>query len=97
MKSTELPFDLMREREMLLMHCAAQRSEMAATLDQLQGPLQIADRAFDGVNYLRDHPLVFGTAAALLVVVGRRGWWGWLRSGFILWRAYRAFRSSVTV
>jgi hypothetical protein len=89
-------FDLRREREILLMRCDAQRLELAATIDQLQGPLKVADRAVEGINYLRSHPLVFGAALALLVVTGRRGWWGWLRRGFILWRAYRAFNNSIT-
>ena len=89
-------FSLMREREILLMRCDAQRAELAAIIDQLQGPLKIADRAVEGINYLRSHPLVFGAAAALLVMIGRRGWWSWLRGGFILWRGYRAFSRSIS-
>jgi hypothetical protein len=95
-KSHGQAFEIMRERERLLMRCDAQRLELAETIDQLQGPLKAADRAVEGINYLRAHPLVFGAVAALLVVVGTRGRWSWLRRGFILWRAYRAFGSSTT-
>lgn len=96
MSSNGQAFDIMRERERLLMRCDAQRLELTETIDQLQGPIKVADRAIEGINYLRDHPLVFGTALALLVVIRPRGWLGWLRRGFMLWRTYRAFRSSVT-
>lgn len=91
MTSQGQAFDIMRSRERLLMCCAAQRLDLAKTIDQLQGPISVADRAVDVVNYVRGHPLVAGAAVALVVVIRRRGWLGWLRRGFILWRAYRAF------
>jgi hypothetical protein len=95
-KSRGRTFDILREREWLLMRCQAQRLELAQTIDQLQGPLTAVDRAIAGINYLRSHPLVLGAAVALLLVIRRRGWWGWLRRGYLLWRAYRTIASPNT-
>jgi len=86
--------EVMRERERLLARCNAQRGEIAALVGQLEGPLAIADRAIAGINYLRQHPLILGVLVAVLAIVQRRGWWGWAQRGFVLWRAYRAFRDS---
>lgn len=82
--------DIMRKRERLLARCAAQRAELTAIARQWQGPLEIADRALAAVNYLRSHPVILGVLAALVVVIQRRGLWGWVRRGFVLWRAWRA-------
>ena len=82
--------DVMRERERLLARCDAQRTELTIITRQWEGPLQVADRALAGINYLRSHPVIVGILAALLVVIQRRGLWGWVRRGFMLWRAYRA-------
>jgi hypothetical protein len=82
--------DIMRRRERLLARCAAQRTELTTIARQWEGPLQVADRALAGINYLRSHPVILGVLAALLVVIQRRGLWGWVRRGFVLWRAYRA-------
>ena len=95
MSSNSQAFDLMRERERLLMRCEAQRLEIAETVEKLQVPIRLIDRTLEGINYLRDHPLVFGVALALMVVIRPRGWLGWLRRGFMMWRAYRAFSRSV--
>lgn len=86
--------EVMRERERLLARCHAQRGEIAALVVQLEGPIAIADRVIAGINYLRQHPLILGVLVAALAVVQRRGWWGWAQRGFVLWRAYRAFRDS---
>ena len=85
---------VMRQRERLLARCNAQRGEIAALVGQLEGPIAIADRAIAGINYLRQHPVILGVLVAMLAIVQRRGWWGWAQRGFVLWRAYRAFRDS---
>ena len=84
----------MHQRERLLARCGAQRGEIAALARQWEDPLAIADRAISGINYLRQHPIVLGGLVALLAIVQRRRWWGWAQRGFVLWRAYRAFRDS---
>ena len=86
--------EVMRQRERLLARCNAQRGEIAALARQLEGPLAIVDRVIASINYLRQHPVVLGVLVALLAIVQRRGWWGWAQRGFVLWRAYRAFRNS---
>lgn len=96
MSSTGQAFDLMRERESLLIRCDLQRLEIAETVDRLQGPLKIIDRAIEGVNFLRGHPVVVGLAVAVMVVMRPRGALRWLRRGFFLWRAFRAFNNPAT-
>ena len=96
MKSHGHAFDIMRERERLLMRCDAQRLDLAEMIAQLQGPLKVVDRAIEGINYLRSHPLVFGAGLVLLMMIRPRGWLGWVRRGFVLWRAYRALHGSIT-
>ncbi len=86
--------EVMRERKQLLARCDAQRAEIAALALQWEGPLRVADRVVAGVNYLRRHPVILGALVAALAIVQRRGWWGWVQRGFVLWRAYRAFRDS---
>ena len=86
--------EVMRRRERLLLRCGAQRGEIAPLVRQWEGPFAIADRAIAGVNYLRQNPVVLGVLVAILVLVQRRGWWGWAKRGFVVWRAYRAFRNS---
>lgn len=86
--------EVMRERERLLARCHAQRVEIAALVGQLEGPIAIADRVVAGINYLRQHPVILGVLVAVLAIVQRRGWWSWAQRGFVLWRAYRAFRGS---
>ena len=82
--------EIMRRRERLLARCDAQRAELTALARRWQGPLNAADRAVAGLNYLRHHPVILGAAIALLLVIQRRGWWRWARRGFTVWRAYRA-------
>lgn len=85
---------IMRRREQLLAQCDAQRMDLAAIARQSEGAIKVVDNVVGAVNYLRNHPVVLAAAVALLVVIRRRGLWDWARHGFLLWRAYRAFRSS---
>ena len=86
--------EVMRDRARLLARCDAQRAEIATLVPQWEGPLRIADRVIAGINYLRHHPVILGVLVAALAIVQRRGWWSWAKRGFVLWRAYRAFRNS---
>lgn len=86
--------EIMRERERLLARCSAQRAELKLLVRQWDDPLAVADRAVAGINYLRQHPVVLGALVVLLAVIQRRGLWSLARRGFVLWRAYRAFRDA---
>lgn len=86
--------ELMRRRERLLAQCDVQRGELGGMVAQWQRPLQIADRILAGIRYLRGHPVILAAAVALAVVIRRRGLWGWVQRGFMLWRAYRVFGKS---
>ena len=86
--------EIVRRRERLLARCDAQRSELTVLARLWARPLKLADRAIAGVNYVRNHPAVVGVVVAVLAVIQRRGWWGWVKRGFVLWRAYRALSKS---
>ena len=86
--------EIMRQRERLLARCDAQRAELTALAQRWEGPLKVADRAVAGINYLRNHPVVLGILVAVIAVVQRRGLWGWVQRGFVLWRGYRALGNS---
>lgn len=86
--------EIMRQREQLLAQCDVQRAELVTITRQSEGAIKVVDRVVGAVNYFRSHPVALGVAVALLVVMQRRGLWGWARRGFILWRAYRAFGKS---
>ncbi len=94
MKYHDPMIEIVRKRERLLARCDAQRSELTVLVRQWEGPLKVADRAVAGINYLCTHPLILGAAVAVLAVIQRHRWWSWAQRGFVLWRAYRAFRNS---
>jgi hypothetical protein len=89
MKHDDPLVDIMVKRERLLAQCADQRDDLEMLAQQLDGPLQVADRVIAGVHYLRRHPVVAGAAVALLAVVQRRSLWKWVQRGLVVWRAYR--------
>ena len=91
MKHGDPAIDILLGRERLLALCAAQRDELVVLTQELAGPIKVADRAIDGVRYLRDHPLVLAGAVGLLAVMQRRGMWKWAKRGFVAWRTYRRF------
>jgi hypothetical protein len=84
--------EIMRERERLLAQCEMQRADLAIIARQSEGAIKVIDRVIGVANYFRRRPIVLGVAVAALAVIQRRGWWGWVRRTFLLWRSYRAFR-----
>jgi len=94
MSMTGRMIEITLRREQLIANCQTQRAELSALAQELQGPLRVADRVVDGVRYLRAHPVLLAAGVAALVVVRRRGWWQWMRRGIVLWRTYRALRTS---
>ena len=87
--------DIMVKRERLLARCDAQRDDLAVLAQQLQDPLQVADRVVGGVQYLRRHPLVVGVAVVLAAVIERRHLWKWGQRGFFVWRTYGLLKKSL--
>ena len=86
--------DIMVRRERLLAQCAAQRDDLAVLAQRLEVPLKVADRVVAGVHYLRRHPVALGAAVALFAAIERRHLWTCVRRGFVVWRAYRVFRTT---
>lgn len=94
MKRGDSTIEILLKRERLLARCAAQRDELAALTQRLDGPLKVADRGIAGVQYLREHPLLLGALVAVGTLAQRRGLLKWAQRGFVAWRAYRAFGKS---
>jgi len=76
-------------RERLIAKSAAQRDELALLIAPLRRPIQVADRAVAGAQYLRAHPGVIVIAVAALVVLSPKRAFRWARRAFGLWRGYR--------
>lgn len=94
MKRGDSIIENLLQRERLLALCSAQRDELAALTQRLDGPIKVADRGIAGVHYLREHPLLLGALVAVGTVTLRRGLWKWAQRGFVAWRTYRAFAKS---
>jgi len=76
-------------RERLLARSAAQRDELALLLVPLNGPLAIADRGIAVAQYVRAHPGLVVTAAAVFVLLSPKRAFRWARRAFTVWRGYR--------
>lgn len=80
---------IMQRRGELLARIAAQREQIAETGARWQAPLALADQALAAARFLRARPAIVA-AAAVLIVVRRRGFMGLLRNGWRLWKGYRS-------
>ena len=85
--------DLARRREQLIAQCEAQRADIASHVGALGGPIRLADRILNAINYLRRHPLALSASVAALAVAQRRGLLKWGQRALLVWRAWRALRA----
>ena len=86
--------EILRQREHLLIRCDMQRRDLAMFAQQSAGAFKAVDRVLGVVNFFRKYPMMLAVTAAGLAVIQRRSLWGWVRRGFLIWRGYRALRSS---
>ena len=83
---------LAERRGMLISIAAAQRAELAQTLAPWRGPLEVADHGLSALRYLRRNPVLLGGALACAVVLRPKRMFGWLRSGWVVWRMVIAIK-----
>ncbi len=79
---------VMQRRGELLARIATQREQVAGIGARWQTPLSLADKGLTMMRFLRSHPLLVASAAAL-ITIRRRGVSGLLRGGWRLWKGYR--------
>ncbi len=91
--------ELHRERGQLIERIASQRTALASQLVPLQKVAAAGDRAvsvFQGfVGYLKERPLPAIVVAVALVLLKPKGAWRWAQRGLLVWRTWRALRTSV--
>ena len=90
MNSAQLELALNKQR--LQLQCASQRADFARHAAGLAPAFALADRARNGVAWLRRHPALPVAAAAALVAARPRAVWRWARRGFAVWRVARGAR-----
>lgn len=83
-------------RVLLKARCEQQREELAQQIAQFESRLRGTDAALDSVRSAFTKPAMLTGAAALLLTMGRSGWWPLLSRGVVLFatgrRLYNAFR-----
>jgi hypothetical protein len=79
--------ELALKKQRLQLQSATQRQEFARYAAGLAPALGLADRARDGVAWLRGHPELPVAAAAAILVMRPRSVFRWLRRGVFAWRA----------
>lgn len=86
--------ELAARREVLRLRSSLLRDQFAAEARAWEAPLALADRAVDGLRWLRQHPeWPVGAAAALLVARPRRvlRWGARALAAWQLWRRARPY------
>lgn len=90
---------LAEKRGELKAKIAMQRDVLAQNIWPVEGLLDVADRAVDGVHWLQRHPQVLVAAAIGLVITRpRRVWrmsrplWRLGRRGFLYWQTFQRVR-----
>lgn len=63
--------EITRRRERLIARAGAQRAAIAGTIQELETPIAMGDRALDVVRFLRSHPVLAATAVMAATVVLR--------------------------
>jgi len=76
-------------QQALLRRSAELRQALALQTNVLRTPLALADRLRDGWHWLREHPELPLTAAAVLLVLRPRSAWRWSQR---LWWGWHALR-----
>jgi len=81
--------ELALRRERLQLRCAAQRSELAATLRRFMPVFAAAEALRSAAILLKSHPEWLAAAAGVALVLRPWGLLRWGRRAFAAWRAWR--------
>lgn len=86
-------------RGRLIERIATQRAILGRRVQPVHDVLDAADRTLaavrTGTHYVKSHPGMVASVAALLVVLKPRRAWRWGRRTFIAWRTWRALREQL--
>lgn len=91
----ERALELARRHGQLQAKIADQRRALALHAEPVASLLDKGDRLLRGVDWLKQHPLAVGAAAAAVALLKPRGAWRWARRSFVLWRGWQALRASL--
>ncbi len=85
--------DLLLQRGRLIERIAGQRSALRQNAQPVSAVLARADRVVDkvrfGVGYIRQHPVLVSSGAALLLILKGKKMWHWSKRAFSLWQSWR--------
>jgi hypothetical protein len=87
--SASSPLSPARKREQLLARSAALRLQLARDSQVLVTPLALADKAREGLRWLRQHPQWPLAGLGLLVLLRPRRAWRWAKRGWWVWRLWQ--------
>lgn len=89
----------MHKRGQLVERIAHQRATLAREWGPVQSVLNTAHRATvtarEGVQYLKEHPLLVVLTVTALVLLRPRRAWRWLGRSLLVWRSWRALTAWV--
>ena len=73
----------------------AQRLELARHAAPLEKALAVGDKALEGVDWLKHHPVAVGAAVAALVIARPKRAWRWARRGIFVWRGWQTLKNTL--
>jgi len=87
--------ELATRRGVLKARIDAQRLQLARHAEPLEKALAAGDKVVDGVEWLKHHPAVVGTAVAAVVVMRPKRAWRWAKRGIFVWRGWQALKTTL--
>lgn len=74
----------------------AQRQALAEQVVPLEAALARGDAVWQGVDWLKHHPVAVGAAVAAVVVARPGRAWRWAKRGLFVWRGWQLVRNSLS-
>ena len=80
---SERTLTLAQRRLALRAHCAVQRAELAATMEQIHSRLGNVDRTIHVLRYYAARPVLIAGGIGLLAMIGPRRLFRWVGRGLV--------------
>jgi hypothetical protein len=87
--------DLAARRGALGVRIASQRAALAQHTKGLESLLDKGDAALQGIEWLKQHPLVVGASVAVIAIARPARALRWTKRGFFLWRGWQFVRKNL--
>lgn len=91
----EKRLELAARRGALGARIATQRDALAHHAQGLESLLAKGDAALQGIEWLKQHPLVVGATVAVVAIARPARTLRWARRGFFMWRGWQVVRKSL--